>query len=509
MFSGIYSKISKYIDLLAVFICGLAIFLYAPSNVTLLLVLAQCLTLVIINKNYYFPFLNGKKGIVGTSLAPVKVARSYLLSLEEQINGFYEVLVLTRGDRREREEEIISQLKHLSETVTKETEDSVPMFLTQAERCTKLTNATKEVGGKITEMGTHMDDLKTSTQTMRVEANHLSTTNSEISQSVRNSLDMVDEASQTVSQTDSSISVLEEATAQIGDVVDLIAKITKDTRLLALNATIEAQRAGEAGQGFAIVASEVKQLAEETDNATQKISSLIHQTKEAVSEVVKSVDLSQEVFDKLQAASNTTMSTIDHHHSKVVEILQAIENGSNCADDVVQIMNDVNTSMIDAFELSDEVAANSVKMTNDVEAMSTNIALAVHAAWKVAQSYPTTRFLYNKDTHAIVGDSRADEQRIECKISDISKGGAGLTSDLWPSSMRVGVKLRLYIPETEEYIETIILDMRENLIGTRFYEEFDVDKIDNIEQYDTISFNSSEGTEQVDVSLFDEDLDAA
>ena len=75
--------------------------------------------------------------------------------------------------------------------------------------------------------------------------------------------------------TNANVTKLGESSAEIGNVVKLIASIAEQTNLLALNATIEAARAGEAGKGFAVVANEVKELATETGKATEEISAKI------------------------------------------------------------------------------------------------------------------------------------------------------------------------------------------------------------------------------------------
>ncbi len=86
--------------------------------------------------------------------------------------------------------------------------------------------------------------------------------------------------------TDARINRLSRAAQEIGDVVKLITAIAEQTNLLALNATIEAARAGEAGRGFAVVASEVKSLASQTAKATDEISSHIAGMQEATQESV-------------------------------------------------------------------------------------------------------------------------------------------------------------------------------------------------------------------------------
>lgn len=483
--------------------CALA-YLYVPETIVLYLGSIQFVTVLLFKTykgrisfaNLKFPHPGDKFAmkIIKKADDKVSVLKSYLLSLENQINGFYEVLFLTRKDRREREDEIIEQLKSLSETVTIETEKSVPMFFDQVDRCKKLTEATREVGTLINDMSVCMDELKQNTESMRGQANELSGANKDISNSIKESIRMVDQASQTTSETSSSIVTLEKATAQIGDAVELITKITRNTRLLALNATIEAERAGATGQGFAVVASEVKQLAEETSDATQKITDLVSQTKEAVGEVVSSVNLSKEVFEKLESASGATMGAVEAHHIKVNEILDSIEQGNNSADNVANIMTDVNTRMLNAFNMSDAVAEHSVKMTKDVETTSTNIALAVQVAWKVAQSYPGLRYCYNKSTHMLIGD-----ERIECEYGDISSNGVMLRANLWPASVRVGVKVDLYLPDAERHFEMIILDLMDQMVIGRFVDDFSLDMIQDLSQYDTISGRNNE---EKDVSLF-------
>src|SRR5437667_10612689 len=95
----------------------------------------------------------------------------------------------------------------------------------------------------------------------------------------------VGEANQTAGQ----VKCLEEAAQKIGEVVQLINDIASQTNLLALNATIEAARAGEAGKGFAMVAAEVKSLANQTAKATEEVGQRINQIQGATKGTVEAI----------------------------------------------------------------------------------------------------------------------------------------------------------------------------------------------------------------------------
>ncbi len=120
--------------------------------------------------------------------------------------------------------------------------------------------------------------------------------------------------------TDTTVQALSAAAEKIGAVVTLISEIAEQTNLLALNATIEAARAGEAGKGFAVVASEVKNLATQTAKATDEISQQIAEMQGATGESVQAIARIRETIEKLDGVAGAIAAAVEEQSVAVKEI---------------------------------------------------------------------------------------------------------------------------------------------------------------------------------------------
>jgi methyl-accepting chemotaxis protein len=126
---------------------------------------------------------------------------------------------------------------------------------------------------------------------------------------VRDAGKLADQASEAAREAGANVDRLRESSAAIGNVVNLIAQIARQTTLLALNSTIEAARAGEAGRGFAVVATEVKALAVQTQNATEEITRKIEALQrdaagsvDAVHRITQAIEAIRPVFAHVNGA---------------------------------------------------------------------------------------------------------------------------------------------------------------------------------------------------------------
>ena len=163
----------------------------------------------------------------------------------------------------------------------------------------------------------------------------------EIAKNAQDAATTARKAVELASATSGTMSALGRSSQEIGAVIKVITSIAEQTNLLALNATIEAARAGEAGKGFAVVASEVKELARDTAKATEEIGSRIESMQDDTQRAVAAIAKIGEVIEQIDSLQTKIAAAVEEQSVTTSEIgrniSEATTGTSEIAENIVQV----------------------------------------------------------------------------------------------------------------------------------------------------------------------------
>lgn len=202
-----------------------------------------------------------------------------------------------------------------------------------AERMTDSSARTSEISGAVATAATQAD---ANVQTVAAATEELSASAHEIAQQINKVASMAANASDEANNTSKEVRNLQEMAVSIGEVVHAIKEIAEQTNLLALNATIEAARAGEAGKGFAVVADEVKKLANETAVKTEEIDDRVTAIQNAINSSATAMDKIIRNVQSIDEATTSVTAAVEEQNAATGEIGRNVSEASTGTQQVSQ-----------------------------------------------------------------------------------------------------------------------------------------------------------------------------
>ncbi|SDY92469.1 methyl-accepting chemotaxis protein [Micromonospora pattaloongensis] len=216
-------------------------------------------------------------------------------------------------------------------------------------------------------------DVSRNVQTVAAGAEEMGASIREIAQNANEAARVASDAVGVAESTNRTVSTLGESSMEIGNVVKVITSIAEQTNLLALNATIEAARAGEAGKGFAVVASEVKDLAQETARATEDISRRVEAIQSDTSNAVAAIGEISKIIAKINDYQVTIASAVEEQTATTGEMSRSVGDAAQGSGDIATNIAGVaaaakatTDTLVEAGQTTAELAALATQLQDAV-----------------------------------------------------------------------------------------------------------------------------------------------
>ena len=284
-------------------------------------------------------------------------------------------------------------LRHM----VKEVSEGISQIASSAEELSSVTEQTSagatQQRDETDQVATAMNEMTATIQEVAQNAEAAATSASDSDTRAKEGFDVVSTAMNTIetlsreiNQSAGLISKLRDDSANIGTILDVIREIAEQTNLLALNAAIEAARAGEQGRGFAVVADEVRALAQRTHQSTGEIENLVNALQQGANDAVDSMHRNSEGAESSVQVSRTAGEALSSIANSVSTIQSMNQQIATAVEEQTSVAEDISENIVNIREVTDQNAT----ANNQIAASSNDLAQLGSDLQRIAERFKTS-----------------------------------------------------------------------------------------------------------------------
>jgi methyl-accepting chemotaxis protein len=310
------------------------------------------------------------------------------------------------------------QMNHQASTIAGATEEMSVNIKTVDSASAKMNENAQMVSSAATQISHNMqtvasavEQVQANTSSIASASEEMSSTIAEIAQNAEKANDTTRNAVKSVDEASEQVGALAHSSQEINQIIEVIMDIAEQTKLLALNATIEAARAGEAGKGFAVVANEVKDLAKQTNDATEDIKRRVEGMQDTTKSTVEKIKGINSVIKEVNEIVGIIATAVEEQNATMKSNAENIAQVASGIQEVSRNVSEVNTGVTD-------IAKNITEVADGAQSVSKSATEASTGATEVANNIG--------GISKAVADSSQGAQQLNTAAGELSKMAQGL-----------------------------------------------------------------------------------